>query len=243
MEIIRKHFPCIDSTNNWAKQQAVHFDRTAITLVTADEQTGGRGRFKRRWESPPHQNIYASYCFFLDKNRLDIGNIPQTMGISIVQMLQEWGFQAYLKWPNDVMLNGKKVAGILSESLVDSDHRFLVIGVGLNINMPTKILQTIDRPATSLFVEGGILLVIEEGIHFLNQKFRLNLDLFLKEGFSPFLEIYRAMLSLYLNKKICFHDNRAVWEGWLHSINSDGSLNFRTETGEIKTFVAGEILP
>jgi BirA family transcriptional regulator, biotin operon repressor / biotin---[acetyl-CoA-carboxylase] ligase len=243
MNITRKHFPTIDSTNTWAKQNALTFDSTSLTLVTADQQTCGRGRFKRRWESPPYENIYASYCLFLNKHRTDIGNLPQTMGISIVTVLQKLGFQAYLKWPNDIMLHGKKLGGILTESTPYSDQLCLIIGVGLNVNMPLEILKSIDQPATSLFIESDTRLSSEEILSLLNVQFAQDLDLFLEEGFVPFFEIYQSMIKPYLNQKILFHDNKTIWEGYFHSINPDGTFNLKIESGELKTFVAGEILP
>ena len=68
MELTRIHFDTIDSTNTWAKQNAHKLESDKITLVTTDTQTAGRGRFKRKWVSPPHQNIYASFCFFISSN-------------------------------------------------------------------------------------------------------------------------------------------------------------------------------
>lgn len=242
MEIIRRHFDVIDSTNTWAKHNAHLFPRDKITLVTANEQTAGRGRFKRRWESPPDQNVLATFCFFIEKHRTDIGNIPQILAISTARMLEELGFSPELKWPNDVLISKKKVAGILAETTPLSDQLCFVLGIGLNVNMPLNILQQIDRPATSLLVEGKQLLDLEDILQKLQRRFTTDLELFLEEGFQPFLEEYRNRLSGDPKKIIYFDDARKIWEGTFHSINQDGSLNLQLTDGEIKTFIAGEIM-
>ena len=185
MQILHKHFKSIDSTNTWAKLNAHLFDVDKITLITADEQTAGRGRFKRRWESPPHQNVYATFCFFIEKHRHDIGNIPQVLAISAAEALEDLGFQPKLKWPNDVLLSNKKVAGILCETTPMSDNLAVIIGIGLNVNMPLQLLQQIDRPATSLMVEGGEKMEIEMVLESLKNNFWKISGSFWKKGSIP----------------------------------------------------------
>lgn len=242
MQLIRRHFEIIDSTNTWAKQNAHLLPRDAITLLTASEQTAGRGRFKRRWESPPGKNILATFCFFIEKHRMDIGNIPQVLAISAAKTLEEQGFSPELKWPNDVLLSSKKVAGILAETTPLSDQLCFIAGIGLNINMPLDLLQKIDRPATSLLVEGKQELNVEAILKSLQGHFVADLNLFLEEGFHPFLEEYRRRMTFDPKKIIRFDDNRTVWEGTLYAINQDGSLSLKLANGEIKTFIAGEIM-
>lgn len=242
MEIIRRHFEVIDSTNTWAKHNAHLLERDKITLVTANEQTSGRGRFKRRWESPPGQNILATFCFFIEKHRIDIGNIPQVLAISTAKTLEEIGFSPKLKWPNDILLSQKKVAGILAETTPLSDQLCFIIGIGLNVNMPVEKLQQIDRPATSLLAEGNAEMNVEEVLQKLQQHFLFDLELFLGEGFVPFFDDYCKRIASVPGELTRFDDNRTIWEGAFHSINRDGSLNIKLKNGEIKTFIAGEIV-
>ncbi|MCE5316184.1 MAG: biotin--[acetyl-CoA-carboxylase] ligase [Parachlamydia sp.] len=242
MQIHRRHFATLDSTNTWAKQHAEELDREALTLVTADNQTAGRGRFKRLWLSPAGQNIYATFCFFIEKHRGDIGNLPQVMAIAAADILEELGFQPQLKWPNDVMLKGKKTAGILCETIPISDQLCVVLGIGLNVNMPTELLSTIDRPATSLFAEDGATRDVEEVLARLQDRFNGRLMVFLDEGFLPFLEYYKKWLIHANGDLIRFHDNRTIWEGRFAGINLDGTLLLKLSSGEERTFIAGEIL-
>lgn len=241
MDLQRRHFNIIDSTNTWAKQNAHLFPRDQITLLTADAQTAGRGRFKRNWVSPPSQNIYASFCFFLEKHRKDIGNIPQVLAISAAKTLEQNGLKPSLKWPNDVLVSQKKIVGILAETTPLSDQICMIAGIGLNVNMPIELLRSIDRPATSMLIEAKKAFDIEIVLQQLQKEFVSDLQIFIEEGFHPFLNDYRSRLVID-NKIIRFHDNRTVWEGYLFSINEDGSLNMRLLDNTQKTFVAGEIL-
>src|SRR6187399_2287969 len=108
MEVIRKHFETIDSTNTWAKQNALHLSLDKMTFLTADEQTAGRGRFNRRWISGKGENVLATFCFALEKHRTDIGNLPQILALSALQVLEKHNLNSQLKWPNDILLNEKK---------------------------------------------------------------------------------------------------------------------------------------
>lgn len=248
MELTRIHFDTIDSTNTWAKQNAHKLESDKITLVTADTQTAGRGRFKRKWVSPSHQNIYASFCFFISREQLPIlGNIPQVLALSTVELLQGLGFHPRLKWPNDVLLSGKKVAGILCETTTVEDRLCVVVGIGLNVNMPRELLDQIDQPATSLLAEGKINkgeYEVEFVLHRLTRCFIDHLNKLLLDGFKPFLESYRNIVATPPSKILRFHDNVTLWEGIFHSVNEDGSLNIQLceDKKIVKRFIAGEIL-
>lgn len=242
MDLTRRHFSSINSTNTWAKEHTDELPRDKITLITADTQTGGRGRFNRQWKSPPGENIYATFCLCVEKPPQQIGNLPQVLAVSAAAVLKNLHFQPELKWPNDILLSGKKVGGILAETTSVTNQLCVIIGIGLNINMPLETLKQIDQPATSLIVEAGHRFSVETVLQELQAEFTENIKLFFSDGFSPFLETYREYVTQNPEKTVRFHDNRKIWEGTLHSINEDGSLCLRLPGGEIKTFIAGEIL-
>ncbi|NGX41818.1 MAG: Bifunctional ligase/repressor BirA [Chlamydiae bacterium] len=241
MEIVRFHFSAIDSTNTWAKKNTHLFDPKKITLVIADQQYSGKGRYSRRWESPPKQNIYASFCFFVPIAQPNLVNIPQIMAISASEAMESLGFHPKLKWPNDLILSEKKVGGILCEMEQVRNHFCVIVGIGININMPQEQLQAINQPATSLLVEGKKTVGIEEVLQHLEVNFEENLKTFLEKGFEPFLSDFKSRLIHSPNQPLRFHYNNVLWEGVFHSINDDGSLNLELESGEIKRFVSGEI--
>ncbi|MFQ5729681.1 MAG: biotin--[acetyl-CoA-carboxylase] ligase [Waddliaceae bacterium] len=241
LEFARYHFSAIDSTNTWAKNNTHLFDPSKITLVTAYSQSAGRGRSSRQWKSPAKQNIYASFCFVMPKESPNLSNITQIMAISVLETLDSIGFKAKVKWPNDLLLSGKKVGGILCEILNQRGLIWVILGIGININMPQELLQTIDQPATSLLVESGTPLEIGMITQKLQKHFVRNLKIFLEKGFSPFLSDYKAKLVHSPQQLLHFKQDDQEWEGVFHSINDDGSLSLKLESGEIKKIFSGEI--
>lgn len=186
MEVVSRHFSSIDSTNNWAKEHLGEFDKNKIMIITADGQTGGRGQFNRKWMSPPGKNIYTTFCFFMETGRADVVNIPQVLAISVVKVLEGIGLDAKIKWPNDMLISGKKVGGILCETSTVDNKLGIVLGLGLNVNMEAEWLDKIDQPATSLSLEKGSLVDKEDLFQTLAEVFVFNLEIFLKDGFAPF---------------------------------------------------------
>ena len=184
MQINRHHFISIDSTNTWAKLNAASFPKNQLTIVTAEAQTAGRGRFNRQWISPPKENIYATFCFFEKNLNPNVGNIPQVMAISIAKTLELFGFKPSLKWPNDILINNKKIGGILTETVAVDDLIAILIGVGINVNMPMETLAQIGRPATSLMSESNRIFQTEEILKRLEEQFNKDLQLFLETGFE-----------------------------------------------------------
>lgn len=237
-------FPTIDSTNTWAKQNAHNFHTDKITIVTADQQTAGRGRLNRKWISPPGVNLYTSFCFFLMPNqnqKISLTNIPQILAISVVEILLELGFTAQLKWPNDILLNGKKLGGILSETTQIDEFICFIAGLGLNVNMTLNVLEGVGQPATSLLVEGKRLIEVSEILNLLQTQFMKNLTRLNNEGFMSFFDQYRQFLIHLANQSMQFHNNSEVLIGKFHSLNQDGSLNLELNDGAVKSFLVGEI--
>lgn len=236
------HFEEIDSTNTWSKMHVDQWVARGVTLVTASGQTAGRGRFKRRWESPAHVNIYATFCFWFPLQRTDIGHIPQLLALAAALTLEKEGFSPKVKWPNDVLLNGKKVAGVLCETVLEEEERGIVCGIGLNVNMPQDILKQIDRPATSLLVEKGYEFDRAAILELLQQIFITSLNDFFHQGFSPFFPLLQQRSALIKGQKVSFHDNQNLLEGCFEALHSDGSVELRLPNGASKIFYAGEFL-
>ncbi len=207
MRLIHHHFEWIESTNTWAKENAHLLPPDAMIIVTADGQTAGRGQFKRPWSSPFKQNIYLSFCFFVDKNRSDLGNIPQVLALSTISVLNQLGFTARLKWPNDLLVSQKKIAGILAETTMIDDQLCFILGIGLNVNMPFDLLEKVGQPATSLLHENQLikgeevsLFDLQQIMEMLQEEFLKDYAVFNKEGFTPFLARYQTSILAMDNK-------------------------------------------
>jgi BirA family biotin operon repressor/biotin-[acetyl-CoA-carboxylase] ligase len=182
--LIRKHFESIDSTNNWAKKNAARLDRNAITLVTADHQTAGRGRFNRTWTALKGKSVLASFCFFIPELRSDIGSLAQVMAVSGCEVLGRYGIKSRIHWPNDIMVGRRKIAGVLCETTpVDDQTVLVVVGLGLNVNMTEDELAEVGQPATSILIETGQVAKNDEVLTQLEKTFCQDLELFLAEGF------------------------------------------------------------
>lgn len=236
------HFDHIDSTNTWAKLHSDQWDPCGLTLITASTQSGGRGRFNRVWVSPPNLNIYATFCFWIPVSREDIGHIPQVLAIAAAQTVESLGFFSKIKWPNDLLIQGKKMAGILCETILEGDRRGVICGIGLNVNMPPEILQQIDRPATSLFVEGDRVLEVEAVLNILKERFLDLINIFLENGFSPLFSLFEEKSALRPGDRLCFHDNQTLIEVQFVRLHSNGSVELCLADGTHKIFHAGEFI-
>ncbi|MEZ5315159.1 MAG: biotin--[acetyl-CoA-carboxylase] ligase [Chlamydiales bacterium] len=153
MDIIHHHFESLISTNDWGKQKIHTFPPHALTLVTADYQERGRGQYGRRWISPKGDNLYASFCFFIDRDREEPLYFTYLLATSIIDCLKSFRLSCTLKWPNDLLVADKKIGGILCETKECSTKIGMIIGLGLNVNMSEEMFSKINQPATSLKCE------------------------------------------------------------------------------------------
>lgn len=165
-----------------------------MTVVSADEQTAGRGQYGRQWISPNSGNLYASFCFFISEDQKDALSITHVMAISIARLLLEEGISPQIKWPNDVLVGGKKIAGILCETVPMDCCTGIVVGLGLNINMSRDQFASVGRPATSFAIEKGKTYDKEVLIGRLETLFSDALAQFLESGFAPFLPTFRELV-------------------------------------------------
>ena len=153
--MIEIHFKSINSTNLFAKENASSFDKTKIYCISAEEQTCGYGQFQRKWISPHGVNLYTTFYFIIPKTSLHLEMISIKAASCLQKVLLEMGFSADLKWPNDVLIQEKKVAGVLCETIFQDDFIEIILGFGLNVNMDLDQLSKIDQKATSLYIESG----------------------------------------------------------------------------------------
>lgn len=215
-------------------------DPQYITCITAQEQTAGRGRFFRKWLSPKGQNIYATLYFQTPRTAPYLGNLGQVMSLSCCSVLREKGFSVQIKWPNDLLIAGKKVAGILCETVVMEEHLGIVLGFGINVNMSQELLDMIDQPATSLAEQSGHLWKIEQILEPIVKQFVQDLQLLERHGFVHFQKEYEEILA-YKGQLMSWSDGVRHIKGICHSISEDGKLNLIIPSGEMISLSAGEI--
>jgi BirA family biotin operon repressor/biotin-[acetyl-CoA-carboxylase] ligase len=234
------HFDTIDSTNNWAKANAYSLDPEGLTCITALEQTAGRGRFLRNWLSPPGQNIYATLFFTIPLGSSFLPNLGQILALACVSILETCGFPAKIKWPNDILIEGKKVAGILGETAPLDGCTGIVLGIGINVDTSEEFLKTIDQPATSLAQLSTKTWKLEQILEPLIQQFLTHLEVLQDKGFEAFREEFEKRLA-FKGEEIACNDGMRVLKGICDSITPEGRLQLRLSSGELTTVVAGDI--
>ncbi len=232
----------IDSTNSYALN---NFDFFASgTLVVARRQSMGRGRKGRSWASPPDVNSYASLILkgfkFLPAQASWIGSLAALE--TIRQSAPRLGVS--VKWPNDVLCGGRKIAGVLCEGKFDSRRKpaGIVIGVGVNLNMDAKSLAAIGKPATSILVEtgepvqdvGGFTLRLGE------EAMRLY-GLALSEGVASLHKTWKSENMLQGRDVEAVLDDGSAISGRVEDLSLDGSLLLRTASGILRSIRSGEV--
>lgn len=197
------HFSRIDSTQTFAKHFFAcllpRFSPQQGFLFTADAQTAGQGTHHRPWHSPKDVNLYATFGFWIAKTQKTL--LPffaQLATLSVAQVLEGYGLDPKIKWINDLLLDNRKVGGILCESFgsrQDPDRLVILMGLGLNVNMGLADCEQIDQPVSSLMLNRGGLIVDREVLltKIVGQWSR-NLFYLLQEGFEDFKEPLKARL-------------------------------------------------
>lgn len=224
------HFHALGSTNDRALALAME-GAPHGTVVVAEQQTAGRGRLKRPWVSDPRNGIYMSILLRTSVPIRDAHQSTLLAAISLVKTLRTaCGLKGSIKWPNDVLIENKKVAGILTEMQSDQDNtRFLVIGIGINVNHGREDLQGPFRyPATSLAIESGRRCYRQHVLaQFLN-RFDADYEELLNHGFDRFLEEFEANSSV-LGKVVTIHCGTAEYVGKVAGFTPQGALRLLIE--------------
>lgn len=232
-------FKSIDSTNVYAKNNfhdLKHFD-----VVQAHHQTHGKGRMERAWISPNSQNLY---CSIIIKDTIDpqkIPNITQMTSLCIVRMLKDFQLNPFIKWPNDVLIGSKKISGILSETVLDQNQMTgIIIGIGLNVNMPEDLIREIDQPATSMNIELNEQVLLNQVFKKLLQQFSDIYPLYYEKGFIAFKSEWLSYCPLIGKKIRLSNHGQNVQIGNIVDICDDGSLMIQFKN-ESKRIYSGDI--
>ena len=207
-------------------------------VVMADEQTGGRGRLGRSWISPPGVNLYVSVLLRPEPRQLPA--LAMLAPLAVCCAVEDTvSLRAGIKWPNDVVVNGRKLAGVLIETEFRGDAvSFTIAGMGVNVNLETSRIDEIRGTATSLREELGRPVGREAVlIALLGHLDRLYGDL--KSGRSPHAE-WKARL-LTLGQQVRVRIGEQVEEGTAEDVREDGALMLRRPDGVLVTIEAGEV--
>ncbi|MBU0709824.1 MAG: biotin--[acetyl-CoA-carboxylase] ligase [Candidatus Omnitrophica bacterium] len=210
------------------------------TLVLAEYQTRGWGRLGRNWSSPRYKGIYLSLILRPKMLPERASILTLLCAVSICEAIKAaCGLDTQIKWPNDILIDNKKLGGILTELTASTDEiKFMAVGVGLNINNDKKSLVP---QATSLKEKKGEVI---NRVHLLQEILRRiesNYLLFQKKGADFFIEKWRKQ-SITLGKRIKVQCHKKIIEGVAQDIDTDGGLLIRNDSGVIQKIMAGDVI-
>lgn len=241
-------YESIDSTNLRAKQAAEEGEGTGALFV-ADMQTAGRGRRGRSWDSPAGTNVY--YTILL-KPEFPAENAPMltlVMALSVTKAIRrtleamettkDWNIG--IKWPNDIVMSGKKVCGILTEMSMEQEYiQHIVIGVGLNIRVQ-EFPEELRDHAASIDEQCGGRISRSELVAVIMEEFEHDYEIFLQTQDLTGLRDSYAEYLLNRDREVCVLDPKGEWRGIARGINGTGELIVERKDGTIVEVYAGEV--
>lgn len=236
------HLDFVDSTNNEAKKLAALGEKEG-TLIISEEQTMGRGRIGRNWASPKYKGIWMSLILKPDINPMYVAKVTQIGAAAVCKALLEMNIKTLIKWPNDIVLNGKKVCGILTEMSAELNRvNYVIIGIGINVNTEEKdFSEEIRVMATSLKIEEGIHIERKELVAKILNNFEELYEEFLSnESIKSSIKICRENSAL-IGKDIRVIKREEELKGKALDLNEDGRLIVQYEDGTIEEIISGEI--
>jgi BirA family biotin operon repressor/biotin-[acetyl-CoA-carboxylase] ligase len=234
------YFNETDSTNTRAKDLAIK-GAPEGTLIVSEKQTKGRGRKGRNWFSPSRGGIYTSLIL---RPRIPPNEAPKMTLLTAVAVAETLHsltqLKANIKWPNDILINGKKIAGILTEISTEMDAiDYIVVGLGMNVNTH-NFPDDIHEKATSIFIETGKpfprVKLIREYIQW-HEKYY---EIFIKTGFEPILKRWKE-LSNILGRKIIVEMIDRKYIGEVQDIDGDGTLILKDNSGKYHRISSGDV--
>ncbi len=232
----------VDSTNNYAVGLAVAGAEEGEAVI-ADRQTRGKGRLDRVWMSPPGKNLYLTVIL---RPRISPSVSPQltlTAGVAAAEVLSGYcGDKVSLKWPNDILIRGRKACGILTEMrLRGTEVDFIVVGMGVNINMDRTDFDESFGLATSLKVEVGREVSRFDVALKLLRGFGKWYRVFLEGGFSPIREEWIASSGM-LGRRIEVRSKDNVEKGVFEGLDEKGALLLLDEEEERRHIISGDVV-
>jgi BirA family biotin operon repressor/biotin-[acetyl-CoA-carboxylase] ligase len=227
-----------DLAKELAEEGAAHGE-----VVVAERQTAGRGRRGRTWASPPRKNLYLSVI--VRPADLPLHRAPEltlVASVAVCEAVRDAGVDARIKWPNDVLVDGRKVAGVLTEMAADPDRvQWVVVGVGVNLNAaPEDFPEDVRAVATSLAAERGQPVPRALFAAALLAALETWLDRHAAEGFAPVREAWRS-LSGTLGRDVRVVTGEGEVVGTAVDIDAAGALLVRQAGGEVARVLAGDV--
>ncbi len=234
-------FESLPSTNDEAARLATDGAQEG-TCVVAGEQTSGRGRLQRRWVSPKNAGLYFSIIL---RPKFDQSAWPLLTLMAAVAvreaLFEASGIKTDIKWPNDILVNEKKICGILAETVETAAGRAVIVGIGINLNQDSfpaqldDVATSVEResvhPADAEIVLQHLVTALEKNYQLLNQP----------DGPEKILRAWSFYSSYATDKRVCVMEAGNRLEGTTRGLERDGALRVETDEGEIRIVRAGDV--
>jgi BirA family biotin operon repressor/biotin-[acetyl-CoA-carboxylase] ligase len=237
-----RHLPSIGSTNDeaaaWARAGA-----PAGAVVVADELTRGRGRLGRRWHSPPGESLYYSVVLRPPLPPHRVPPLTLAAGVAVAEALVGLDIVPQLKWPNDVLIDGKKVAGILTEMSSDLDRvHHVVVGIGVNLNTLAFPDELVAIATSAALARGGAAVGRADFAASLSARLEHWFDHFVSDGTAAVTAAWKQH-ARFFGRRVRVTAGRDVLEGLAEDLDDDGALRLRLDDGRVTRIIAGEVIP
>jgi len=241
-EFTKTHLQTVSSTSEYALENLDSLPDRHI--VVADTQTKGKGRLDRSWFSSIPKNLFASLV--LKPANCDDGNLPLTglsqyLSLCACEVIDVYLISAEVKWPNDILVGGRKIGGILGQTAFKG-HRLtgIVLGIGLNLNMEEKDLEKINQPATSLNLLTGLAIEPQSFLEQLADRFFAGYPDFLAGGFPSIRGKYISRCPLMGSFiRVLLPDREII--GQAEGFTDNGFLVIKDESGLKQVVTAGDV--
>jgi BirA family biotin operon repressor/biotin-[acetyl-CoA-carboxylase] ligase len=235
------HFFKTDSTNRVSLELG-HAGEPEGTVVLAEEQTAGRGRAGRAWLSERAAGIYVTLLLRPRLAPVQAPLLTMMAGLSVHAAAEAvTGLNVDLKWPNDLLISGKKAGGILTEMHAEPGQvRFVIVGIGLNVNQE-KFPGELASTATSLRMESGRRHSRMELLVRLLREFESDYNRFLREGVSGVVERFETVSSYARGKRVRVSNGSESYVGTTAGLGPEGLLQVEREDGRLMTVIAGDV--
>ena len=236
------YFDTVNSTNNKAKELAF-IGEPEGTVVIAEEQTTGRGRLGRQFVSPKYKGIWMSLVLRPKVDPMYISRITLIGAAAVNLAISDIGIKTYIKWPNDIVLQNKKVSGILTEMSAELNQtNYVIMGIGINVNIKEdEFPEDLKDKATSLITVTGKKILRKELVALVLNHFEILYDEFIQNAtIKTAIEICKKN-SIFIGKEIRVIKRGISVNAIALDINDIGELVVKYEDGTIDNIISGEV--
>ncbi len=237
----------VDSTNTvarqWAQKAANRETRHGLA-VTAESQTAGKGRLGRPWNSLPGAGIWCSVVLAPPIALTEASRFSFIAAVAIAYGIKQYtNLEVQIKWPNDLLIQGQKICGILVEMAAEAEQvDYFILGFGLNVNQrQDDFPEELQKKATSLYAQSGTKIDRMALLSQILRSIEKHLDLYQKEGFAPIRQKWLDSACFLGEKVVIRQQERIIEEGILRGIDDDGALLLEQSNGQLIRILAGDV--